>query len=203
MYKITSIFPKAVYSSNIQRPFTEQEISLVEKHRNLCCNNIGNIQSIDHNILNDPYMCDIKAFVIDNLVNYYKEILKPRGDVQIYITQSWLNYTKPDQFHHKHKHPNSILSGVVYLQTDPSVDKVTFYKDDYERVELLPEIYNQYNASAWFTSVSVGDILIFPSELSHMVETKKGTNERVSLAFNTFVKGHLGDEQGASALHLR
>jgi hypothetical protein len=33
---------------------------------------------------------------------------------------------------------------------------------------------------------------MFPSSLTHMVETKEGTNTRISLAFNVFIKGTIG-----------
>jgi hypothetical protein len=36
---------------------------------------------------------------------------------------------------------------------------------------------------------------MFPSSLNHMVETKEGTNTRISLAFNVFVKGTIGDSK--------
>jgi hypothetical protein len=32
---------------------------------------------------------------------------------------------------------------------------------------------------------------MFPSSLTHMVETKEGTNTRISLAFNVLLKVHL------------
>jgi hypothetical protein len=43
---------------------------------------------------------------------------------------------------------------------------------------------------------------MFPSSLTHMVETKEGTNTRISLAFNVFVKGTLGDNTRLTELIL-
>jgi len=36
-----------------------------------------------------------------------------------------------------------------------------------------------------------------------MVETKQGTNTRISLAFNVFIKGKIGDKKGLTELFLK
>ena len=43
-------------------------------------------------------------------------------------------------------------------------------------------------------------LFIFPSPLYHSVSTKKGDNERISLAFNTFFKGKIGTEKDLTEL---
>ena len=44
---------------------------------------------------------------------------------------------------------------------------------------------------------------MFPSSTTHQVQTKKGNNTRISLAFNTFYKGDLGGSRnGLSELIL-
>lgn len=202
-FKITPLFPKAVLTSDIGRGITEEELSVVDEHREKAMPNIGNVQSIDHQVLNDPRMSNIKDFIIQGIIRYHDEVIAPSNKIQFYITQSWLNWTSPGQYHHKHTHPNSILSGVFYMKTDPLYDKVVFYKDDYEQIQIMPKRYNMFNSRAWFSSVNDGKLIIFPSEMVHMVETKKGDNERVALAFNTFIRGEVGEELGASLLTIK
>jgi hypothetical protein len=43
---------------------------------------------------------------------------------------------------------------------------------------------------------------MFPSSTTHQVETKKGTNTRISLAFNTFYKGTIGSNKDLTELIL-
>ena len=50
--------------------------------------------------------------------------------------------------------------------------------------------------------VKTGDIVLFPSSLTHMVETKEGDNTRVSLAFNVFIKGTIGNNKQLTELKL-
>jgi hypothetical protein len=42
--------------------------------------------------------------------------------------------------------------------------------------------------------------MLFPSSLTHMVEAVQ--QERVSLSFNTFPVGYVGEEESLTALHL-
>jgi hypothetical protein len=43
---------------------------------------------------------------------------------------------------------------------------------------------------------------MFPSSTTHQVDVKKGKNTRISLAFNTFIKGTLGDNFSLTELKL-
>ena len=43
---------------------------------------------------------------------------------------------------------------------------------------------------------------MFPSSTTHEVEIKKGSNTRVSLAFNTFYKGKIGANEDLTELVL-
>jgi uncharacterized protein (TIGR02466 family) len=122
--------------------------------------------------------------------------------VSLYLTQSWANYTEVGQFHHKHSHPNSVVSGVFYPQADRAVDKIYFYKDGYERIKIPAAEFNPYNSESWWFEVGAGDLILFPSHLTHMVETKVGDNTRISIAFNTFLKGYIGSDESLTGLHL-
>ena len=59
-----------------------------------------------------------------------------------------------------------------------------------------------WNSSTWFFPVQTGDLFMFPSSTTHQVETKKGNNTRVSLAFNTFYKGNIGSNSKLIELKL-
>ena len=48
--------------------------------------------------------------------------------------------------------------------------------------------------------MKTGDVILFPSSLTHMVETKQGDNTRISLAFNVFIKGTVGNNKNLTEL---
>ena len=56
------------------------------------------------------------------------------------------------------------------------------------------------SSESWWFEVGAGDLMIFPSHLTHMVESVQ--QERVSLSFNTFPVGYVGEEESLTALHL-
>ena len=50
--------------------------------------------------------------------------------------------------------------------------------------------------------MATGDIMLFPSSLTHMVQTVDADATRISIAFNTFPKGYIGDDLELTGLHL-
>jgi hypothetical protein len=52
------------------------------------------------------------------LQRLFRTIICPKNNIELYITQSWLNYTEENQYHHRHEHPNSVVSGVLYFDSD-------------------------------------------------------------------------------------
>ncbi len=89
-----------------------------------------------------------------------------------------------------------------YINADEKLDKIKFFKEDYQPIKLEIKEYNLFNSSSWWFTVKTGDIVLFPSSLTHMVETKDGDNARVSLAFNVFVEGKIGNNKGLTELIL-
>ena len=117
-YETHGLFPVPIYVSNIDRGFTEKELQFVKDQKNHCVENSGNIHTKDSYILNRPELKDIKSFIDEVCQSYLDNIICPKEDIKIYVTQSWLNYTEENQFHHKHAHPNSFASGVFYIDSD-------------------------------------------------------------------------------------
>ena len=72
----------------------------------------------------------------------------------------------------------------------------------YELFEKYKNEYNIFNSTSWTLNVKTGDLILFPSQVSHEVNSKNGKNKRVSLAFNVFIKGKLGEENKANTLVL-
>jgi len=201
---INNIFPVPVYMTEIGRGFTKQELNFLKEQKKHCNKNTGNIRTKDNYILNKKEFKNIKKFLNKHCENYLKTIIFPKENIELYITQSWLNYTEANQFHHKHAHPNSVVSGVLYFDSDVENDKILFSRNTYQ--QMKPTIddtkFNLWNSETWFFSVKTGQLIMFPSSTIHQVETKKGKNTRISLAFNTFYKGTIGSNSDLTELIL-
>jgi len=193
-----SLFPTAVTFFQYEG-ITEKETKFLVKQKTR--SNTGNTTSIDNNILENKEMKKLKQFIEKSVKEYFKNIYQPKNNVEPYITQSWCNYTKEGQFHHKHAHPNSFISGVFYVQADKTKDKIYFYKEEYKQIKVPAKEYNLFNSGSWWFETGTNDLVIFPSSLIHMVEKVVG-KERISLSFNTFLKGYIGEDTELTGLHI-
>ena len=190
--EVNGIFPVPVYRAKLDRKFTTQELRFVEEIKTKCVVNAGNITSKDNYILNNLSLTTLKKEMALFIEDYFAKIVLAPKSVFPYITQSLLNYTKMTESHHIHKHVNSYLSGILYINADKAHDNITFEEDRYDQIKLSTTELNQFNYCALSLPVESGDVVMFPSRLSHLVTKKKGKNTRISLSFNIFVKGNLG-----------
>jgi len=197
---IYNVFPTAVGKFSLGRDFTEKELKYIKELETRP--NQGNVTSKDNNLFDRKELKDLAKFCQESVDSYLKEIYAPKNDVTLRFTQSWANYTNPGQFHHKHEHPNSFVSGVLYINADPTVDRIYFYKSKYEQIKLTTENFNLYNSDSWWFEVGTTDLMIFPSNLTHMVETTKSDQTRISISFNTFPIGYVGEDLDLTGLHL-
>ena len=197
---VNGIFPTPVYVSKLDRELTPLELKFVDKNKKDFYKNDGNITSNNNYILNEKPFANIKKDLDLRVQDYFNKVLSTTDAVTPYITQSWLNYTETNQFHHKHAHPNSLVSGVFYVNCHEELDKIKFFNDTYKTIKPEIKDWNLYNSESWWFTVKTGDIILFPSSLTHMVETKKGDNTRISLAFNVFIKGTVGKKKNLTEL---
>lgn len=199
--RIDELFPTPVGISKIQRDLTENEKTFLLNQETYP--NTGNLSSLDTYILNKPELSDLKSVIQQNLNEYFDSVYKPQNDVEIYVTQSWVNYTRPNEFHHRHNHANSLISGVFYIDVEYQKDKIIFYREIPDRIFIESRDYNQFNCLSWFVPVENNLLVLFPSSLYHAVEqTINNVGTRSSLAFNTFVRGFIGTDESMTGLKL-
>jgi uncharacterized protein (TIGR02466 family) len=199
---INGIFPTPIYISKLDRELSKKELTFIDKSKLDFYKNEGNITSNDNYILNQKVFGSLKEDLYLRVQDYFNKVLSTTDSVTPFITQSWLNYTEKNQYHHKHQHPNSLVSGVFYVNCHEEFDKIKFFKEDYKTIKPEIKDWNLYNSETWWFPVKTGDIILFPSSLTHMVETKEGDNTRISLAFNVFIKGTIGNNKNLTELIL-
>jgi len=202
---IQPIFPIATVISQLDRDFTPEERKFFASQNSQQTKNVGNRMGRNNYVLDVPELAGLKAEIEQVLKEYLVNVIDPISeDVELYITQSWLNYTKAGEWHHKHTHSNSLMSGVFYVAAEEDLDKIVFIDDRYKTIKIPGKAYNHFNAETWDFTVRTGMLILFPSHMQHMVEMKTSThkNTRISLAFNTFVRGTLGNINSLTELKL-
>lgn len=198
---VNSLFPTPVGFFELGRDLTKAEIDIIKNQPKR--RNTGNFSSADNYVLNNNKgLKNLKKFFEDSAKEFLSSIYQPQYNVDLRITQSWTNYTEPGEFHHKHSHPNSFISGSFYVNADEKEDKIYFFDDGYKLIKIQAKEFNSFNSSSWWFSVKPGMLVIFPSSLSHMVEVVTAKETRISLAFNTFPVGVIGENNELTELLL-
>ena len=195
-----NLFPTPVSFFELGREFSAKEnkflLNLEQKP------NDSNTTSKNHHLLDDTKLSSLREFIDISLASYIKEIYSPKNEVSLRVTQSWVNYTKPGQNHHKHAHPNSLISGVLYIKANKETDSIQFFKDGYQQIKLEVDQFNLYNSESWWLPVGAGELILFPSSFPHMVKTVEGKDLRVSMSFNTFPVRCISDDDVLTRLNL-
>lgn len=206
--ELHNLFPTPVLVADFKRDFSVAELDFFKKQieGELIYNGQGsNKNSITKNtyILNDPELENLKLDITEMLYLFIKNIYRPSSDVLPYITQSWITITKENEHHHSHNHPNSYLSGTLYIDVDESVDRIGFLKPNlWNSIRLSTDEPNSYTKHVEYIPAKRGRIVIFPSYVDHFVPVKSGKNIRTTLTFNSYLKGTIGSNDALTELIL-
>ena len=159
-----------------------------------------NRQSEDTFVLDRPELANIRAFIEAKLHEFVTKIYASTD--KLVITQSWLNKSKKGESHHEHVHPNSMISGVWYPQIHEQMPPIQFRSRSQRDVSLQTEKYNTFNSATFMLPMKRGELILFPSNLTHSVPVNNNEEERISLSFNSWPKGNMGDIKSLTYLPL-
>lgn len=184
MPEVVPLFSKPVFLSNVDSlQFDLASVEWIE--------NYGNFTSKSKNILLEIASNEVIQKILDCVHDYFYGIQCVTQSSQIKITESWLNKTEPGQYHHRHWHPNSIVSGVVCISNEGNSGALTFITSNYDTLEFETTGANIYNSKSWSYVPKTNDVILFPSSVEHLVEKNTSEHSRITLSFNTFVSGKI------------
>ena len=192
------IMPTAVYKDKLGYKLTSQQRDTLDNlviHPNELSEEMG--------ILDRPEFKSMKDVVFSHVKKYERDVCGFKSSLSFKLTESWYKETVPGDDHIDHNHPNSMLSGVVYLNVPKGnthheglnlihVENRGVFKHHDFRYDYTPTKYNQIST---FIPVETGDIVLFPSYLYHFVSRNESENEsRRIISFNTFIQGRMSCE---------
>tara|TARA_R110000796_G_scaffold252523_1_gene387367 strand:+ start:3188 stop:3799 length:612 start_codon:yes stop_codon:yes gene_type:complete len=163
---------------------------------------LGNVASNNNYILNQPELESLKKNIQDCINKYKEEVMS--CDQELYVTNSWVNFLQPGTKHSMHHHSNSVLSGVYYIKTD---DKTPNLRLEHPNTHLWPlcwerKKFNHENSLGEVIVIEDNMLILFPSSIWHSVELNTSSITRVSLSFNTFLKGDISGNNYLADLKL-
>lgn len=202
-YEVQPLFAEPFFRTNISKSIGEEEISYIKNLKMVP--NKANLISDNLYIFEEPELVGLKAAVQEVLDFYASDVM---GITQeLYVTQSWALVNKPNIGMHGHSHSNSLISGSLYYCELPTPGSSMIFDrhKSYQQLQLTPqkEKQNIYNTPLNIVTPKAGEIFLFASGLQHFVETNTASKPRYSIAFNTFIKGKLGDFRDVSELTLQ
>jgi uncharacterized protein (TIGR02466 family) len=193
---IEHIFSTPVYRDKFLFNDNELDFIISQEKKN---NQYSNQTSVSQFILNSIELKNLKEQVQYHFKKYEEDILSLDGS-SLVLTQSWANYNKNGSSHHTHRHPNSIVSSVLYFTDSPS--DLVMFREFNETLEPNIKNFNMYNSLSHSIKLSKNDIVLFPSTLMHGVKVNNDDQERISLAVNSFYSGVLGVETDSTYLKV-
>lgn len=188
---VHNLFPVPVFEAILDEKLIFEEIdfimSKIKEDGVLRSNSGNNFQTSIFSILDEWKLVEINKLINQYLKTFANEILCYEYE-KLYITQSWINVNPPGTSHDYHYHKNSVLSGVLFLETAKDCGNMILYKPSRE---ITPKVrFDENNYFTWenkYFSPINNQLLIFPSNLYHSVSKNNSDITRVSLAFNTFL----------------
>lgn len=200
---INPLFAEPLFRASIASAISDEQVSYIQNLKMV--KNQANLISENLYIFEEPELASIKGAVQEALDIYARDVMGISQ--QLYVTQSWSLINNPTVGMHGHSHSNSVISGSLYYcdMPQPLAGMVFDRHRGYQQLELTPEHErrNIYNTPLNVVQPSKGEIVMFSSGLQHYVETNTSAEPRYSIAFNTFIRGKLGNLRDVSELNLR
>ena len=201
-YEVQPLFAEPLFRGSIAHALNANQVDYLKNLKMV--QNQSNLISENLYIFEEPELKSLKDAVHETLAIYARDVM---GISQtLYVTQSWALINPPNIGMHGHSHSNSIISGSIYYDdlAEPVANMVFDRHTAYQQLELQPEKdkQNLYNTKINVVQPSKNDIILFSSGLQHFVQVNASPKPRYSLAFNTFIKGKLGNLRDVSELNL-
>lgn len=201
-YEVTPLFAEPYFRADLSHAISDEQVEFI-KHLRME-HNPSNLISENLYIFELPELKSVKEAAQEALDLYAREVMGLSQ--QIYITQSWSLINQPNVGMHGHSHSNSVVSGSLYYCDLPTpVAGMLFDRHrTYQQLDFMPqqERRNIFNTPMNLVKPKKGELFLFSSSLQHLVEVNRSSEPRYSIAFNSFIKGKLGNYRDVSELEL-
>lgn len=121
-----------------------------------------------------------------------KSLLGIKEEYTLFLTNLWININQKSNFNRPHIHPDSILSGVYYVDCVPDSGQIVFLHPSIAQKILIDEnaigSFTEFSSASNTVDAENGKLVIFPSWIEHYVEPNLSDQERISIAFNINIK---------------
>jgi uncharacterized protein (TIGR02466 family) len=142
----------------------------------------------------DPYFKELVKKIKISVLRLAEHYWKVKKGYKVDVVSMWLNSNEKNMNHPPHNHANTFISGVIWLDGEkgeyPSLKFLRPYA-----LPILPiiEKYNEINSNVLSEFSEKDKIVFFPSYLFHYVDRNNKRKPRISIAFDTVLRGPYGE----------
>lgn len=208
------ILPQYIYSFQANPKLVGDTLSLLKQEEDYVKNS-GNFHT--ENLVDRKEFRKLKKWFNKCLRECLGDLNTNQHVSDVKVCLMWGNKSNYNQWHHTHTHPQSILSGILYLTDNDSrtwfsIRNIwTNFSNNTEEKwpRNFPSVFageDKISKSTLYANNDVihkeqtksGHLLIFPSHLIHSVDENLSEHSRYSVSFNSFFSGQVGDTSSLS-----
>lgn len=173
--RIINLFPTPLYRSLMKLSFSKDQIKYISK------------KYTEKNPLDLKIFKNIKQELEQASKHCLTETLLVNEKVKIKISNSFFDFCLNGESK-INKLYNSYYTGVYCFQAFRG-DEITFFKNEYTQIKILPTLQTTHNSFSWKIPMYPGELYIFPSWLTFFFNKRENQLEdRIILYFNTYIE---------------
>lgn len=136
----------------------------------------------------EPGLSELGRF-IKKAINTATKSISPDFVFEDYrlMTEGWININPKHGYNKPHRHTGFMWSGCYYV-TVPEAENGPSGSIEFLSPLIVPGEYSAFNAACYKDRVTMrpnaGDVLLFPSYLTHWVFPNEADADRITIAFN-------------------
>jgi uncharacterized protein (TIGR02466 family) len=134
-----------------------------------------------------PIFEDLKNILDLHINQFSSELDFDLEGRDLKLEDVWINILAEDGNHSAHIHPNSVISGTIYISMPPKTSAIKFEDPRHPMMMAAParlSVAKEYLKPFIYIDPPAGEILLWESWLRHEVPTNTSKDERISISFN-------------------
>ena len=151
------------------------------------CNTYSSMNT-GYEMLKDEYFISLITTVANRVGQFAQSY--GMGDCDVHVEDSWINIAQQGAYQEYHLHESNHFSAVYYVKTPENCGDICFrsHEANHDMFPLITKEYNENNFKTMTYKAIESTLLIFRSNLLHMVEMNNSTENRISISMNFIVR---------------
>jgi uncharacterized protein (TIGR02466 family) len=143
--------------------------------------------SLDDLIVRNPTFAELCERLKQHLIEFADVVDFDLRGLAPKVDSIWINVLEPGGTHTGHIHPNSVISGTLYVDVPERASAIRFEDPRLPMMMAAPPRKARaaaHNRHFIYVQPSPGTVLLWESWLRHEVPMNKASEDRISVSFN-------------------